>query len=61
MCGVSKMVPSNFNVKVKGQHFKIQWANDYVIIYGQHYVNMWSKPCNIERKYLTVHQNETNK
>ena len=39
---VSEMVPAIFffyhvsrsRTKVKGQRFRIQWANDYVIIYG---------------------------
>ena len=40
---------STFKVKVKGQRFRIKWVNDYVMIYGQHCVNIWSKPNNIER------------
>ena len=50
------MVPANFlsTFKVKGQRFRIQWASGYVMIYGQHCVNICSKPGNIEWKYLTV-------
>ena len=65
---IAKMVPANFfchlsrsRSKIKGQNFKIQRANDYVMIYGQHYVNIWSYPCNIERKYFIALQNETYK
>ena len=65
---IANMVPANFfyhlsrsRSKIKCENFKIQRANDYVMIYGQNYVNIWSYPCNIERKYLIVLQNETYK
>ena len=61
------MVPANFlhqfsrsRLKVKGQHFRIQSANGYVMIYGQQCVNICSKSGILKRKYLTV-KNKTYK
>ena len=45
--------------KFNGHGFRIYRANDYITIYVQNFVNLWSKPGKIVRIYLTAIPNAT--